>query len=238
MKKGVLAGADRKVEWLLPWWWGYFSRYNKLPVAFFDFGMSEEKRAWCQERGEVIEIPAPLVAPKELCSKAHVRRWEKAHSQVWGARKGWFQKPLACLQTPFDISLWIDVDCEVAGPLERIFNYYDPAFDFGIALEPKSERERHYIYNSGVLAFKKGSPALEKWAKICSEKNDRYICDQDALSALIREEIVTIQRFPQTFNWLMYCGVNTEALVHHWSAVWGKEHIQKYGGVHDLLGNR
>ena len=54
---GIVVGADLTQEWLLPWWWSHYSRFNSLPVAFIDFGMSDEMKKWCQERGELIPLP-------------------------------------------------------------------------------------------------------------------------------------------------------------------------------------
>jgi len=54
---GVITGADSNHEWLLPWWYENLQRHNTLPVAFADFGMSADMRAWCGERGLVLTVP-------------------------------------------------------------------------------------------------------------------------------------------------------------------------------------
>ena len=56
---GILIGSDEHLEWAIPWWWENYSRFNSFPVAFADFGMSEAMRAWCRERGELIDLTFP-----------------------------------------------------------------------------------------------------------------------------------------------------------------------------------
>ncbi len=66
MTKGILIGCDQNQEWMLEWWWAHYSRHNCYPVAFVDFGMSQEAKKWCQSKGHWISLDAPknFVFPK------------------------------------------------------------------------------------------------------------------------------------------------------------------------------
>src|SRR3569832_1812642 len=110
MEKGILVGSDSKTEWLLPRWWKYYSLYNDLPVAFVDFGMSSKMRHWCKKRGKIIDLKCPkeFTSQKRSLPKDVAQAWQSIYKgDVWQAREAWFKKPLACLQTPFDMTVWM-----------------------------------------------------------------------------------------------------------------------------------
>ena len=74
---GVIVGSDANHEWLLVWWWENYSRFNSLPVAFVDFGMSPESRKWCQERGLIVDliVENDFVATREQMNPAPQQFW-------------------------------------------------------------------------------------------------------------------------------------------------------------------
>jgi len=237
--EGVLVGSDGNSEWLLPWWWKHYARYNALPVAFANFGMSREMKAWCRERGELISVPPPEapIAGKGAFSARTVRRWESTYShspKVWGVRNAWFQKPRAFLRSPFSLTLWVDLDCEVCGPLQAVFDRFDREKEISLVREMSSPRWTGY--NSGVALFKKEAPVLREWEDLCRRAHKKYMGDQNVLSHLIRKGRAAFQELPEEFNWPMYNGYRQGALIYHWVGTWGKEHIQKFGGVHELIG--
>src|SRR6266404_4365778 len=119
-KRGIIVGANQHCAWLLPWWWRHYARHNTYPVTFFDFGLSEDVIAWCRERGEVIRFnPDTIAMPaKEEIDPQNRAKWEMLYGEaIWSARQGWFCKPVACVQSPYEETLWLDLDCEVCGPL-------------------------------------------------------------------------------------------------------------------------
>jgi len=229
--RGVIVGSDAAMEWLLSWWWSRFSKYNAFPVVFADFGMSCEKRAWCEKKGMVIPISQePLSGQVPLKRQ---RQWEKHYTpQVWNSRRAWFQKPLAFLASPFEISLWIDLDCEISGPLDPIFSAFDSDAELALTRDPR--KSRWLSYSSGVVAFRKEAPVIAKWADLCLKAHSRYMGDENVLAHLIRKGEGKVQEFPHEFNWMMYNGYNPGALIHHWGGTWGKEYIRKFGGIHGL----
>jgi hypothetical protein len=118
---GVMTGCDARQEWLLPWWWRHYRRHNDYPVAFADLGMTPAARAWCAQRGSVVDV-GPVAQPFEAVQA-------QAGKPV---PPGWFAKPLAILRSPFRWTLWLDADCEVRGPLAEAFAYADR----GLAVTP------------------------------------------------------------------------------------------------------
>ncbi len=239
-KKGVLVGTDQVQEWLLPWWWERFQKTNALPVVFADFGMSELALQWCQERGEVLKVDTQdlHVAKKNEVTPSIAREWETSISPFWHQRGAWFKKPFAMLQSPFLQTLWLDLDCEILGPLEPLYSYIHPISKMGIVRVRDPEEVAPWaIYNSGVIAFEK-TPLLQKWVQKALFENDRYLSDQDALSALLFEEQLEVGEMPPIYNWLMCKGVPIHAVIVHWTVHWGKEWIRRYGGLDALLRER
>jgi hypothetical protein len=236
MKKGILVASDYKIEWLLPWWWKYYARYNDYPVAFVDLGMSPKMLKWCQKRGRVISLTCPqdFIQKKKAVSSELAEVWQATYKgDVWQAREAWFKKPLACLQTPFDLTVWMDIDCEVCGSLEPLFEEWEEGIELALVRDERNVEEHNY--SSGVILFSKKAPFLKAWAEACLADNGKYMGDQNALTELILTKKVSFKELNSIYNWIMYQGYNVAAIVAHWGSSWGKEYIQKFGGLHELL---
>lgn len=232
--KGILVGCDAAQEWLLDWWWKNYTQENDLPIAFADFGMSEEGKKWCKKRGVLLPLSFEnlYVASKHEIASSIVSEWEKTLSPFWDSRSAWFKKPFALLNTPFQKTIWLDLDCEIIGSLDPIFDYIDPLSKMGLAevRDPETKREGT-LYNSGVIVFEKDSPLLKKWAEAALFDNNKYLGDQDALSQVIFDEKAVVGDLPEIYNWRMCGGFRLDAIVLHWAALWGKEYIRKHGGL-------
>jgi hypothetical protein len=204
--EGIIVGCDLFQEWLLPWWWENYRRHNRYPIAFFDFGLSERMKAWCRERGEFIKLPGILIKDREEVPPALVHEWESLYGDAfWNCREAWFKKPLACLGSPFERSVWLDLDCEVLGPLAFLFQAcLHPS---GLAL---AKDQTAATYNSGVIAFQNGCSLVEEWADQSVEKADAFRGDQDLLSHIIADKKASICELPSTYNW-KECGVWSES---------------------------
>ena len=237
MLEGILIGADQQAEHLLPWWWSYYSRYNQRPVALVDFGMSQQGKDWCQNRAQVITMPEIqfVKAPEEI--DPHLAKtWKKRYGgPLWQSRQAWFKKPLACLLTPFDRTLWLDLDCEVCGSLDPLFMEWDDSIDLSIVREDLRLAKQAILFNSGVMLFRKGSPFLQAWHELCQKQNNVMMGDQDVLTSLLLEGAVAFKELSPLYNWPMCGGVTPGILIAHWVSGWGKEYIQRFGGLHTLL---
>jgi hypothetical protein len=234
MDRGVLVGCDQAQEWLLPWWWSHYIETNSMPVAFADFGMSDEGKKWCSSRGELLQIPLSglKVATKDQIEPDTLKDWSKFISPFWNSRAAWFKKPFAFLYTPFYQTLWLDLDCEVLGPLDLVYSYIDPISKMGLVRTGDLENtEDGALYNAGVIVFEKDSPLLQPWADFSVFHNHRFMSDQDALSQLIFDGKYKVGDLPEIYNWRVIRGIHLGAVIIHWASLWGKEYIRKYGGL-------
>ena len=184
-KDGVIVGCAQNHEWMLPWWWLNFRLHNEYPVTFFNFGdMSETAKEWCRKRGTLKKVRMPhKIAPKEAVDENLRAIWEPLVSDldVWEARAHFFKKPFACLQSPYERTVWIDLDAQVRQPIDPLFDFCDSQTEFSVVEEPESVIEEHekcgmlnkgeIEYNTGVIAFKKESPILKEWAEACIVNN-------------------------------------------------------------------
>lgn len=217
-EEGVMVASDLSLEWLLPLWWETYRATNSFPVAFVDLGLSDSMKRWCKERGIYIRLKVAdvFVAEKNEVDPQLIDEWEEAHGkQFWECRNGWFKKPMACLLTPFKKTVWLDLDCEVRGPLHELFKFCDHPSGIAIAEEQNSPFGG---VNSGVIAFKKGIALLETWAEKSIEQNQLYFGDQDVLVALIEDFFL----LPSIYNWSRCKEENPNAVILHWHGMHGK----------------
>ncbi len=238
MNKGIIVGANLDIEWLLPWWWYNYQAHNSLPVTFFDFGMSEKGRNWCKAKGQVIECITSLTLEKTKVEPSLAKKWETIiGSGVWDVRTHWFKKTFAFAKTPYDKTIWIDLDCEVRSNVDAIFSYLTDDIELALAPEPeliqKGFRSLGFIlpteitYNSGVVAYHKNKPFLKSWENEVIYKSHLHIGDQDALSRVLFENKTRLKELPSTWNWDRGLGVNPDAAIFHWQGQKGKQLIQK-----------
>ena len=230
-KDGIVVGSDITQEWLLPWWWEHYSRHNSYPVAFVDFGMSEEMKTWCKERGEWIFLGLAdiFVAERQEIDPALAEKMEGTHGKViWTSRNAWFKKPLACLQSPFRRSVWIDLDCQIFGSIAKLFELCEPSLAMARELPPFHSVKANY--NSGVIAFKHGISAIKTWADQSFTHNHEFTGDQDILYTLIHEQKLDITEIPTIYNWSRSYPENKEAIILHWQGPQGKSAI-----IHQIM---
>jgi hypothetical protein len=236
---GIVVGADISQEWLLPWWWKNYRKHNSNPVAFVDFGMSFEKKDWCRERGELIPLRIfdDFVTERADVEPEAIQYWEGDLGKAfWSFRSAWFKKPLACLQSPFRRSIWIDLDCEIRGSLLKLFDYADTpqglgmVRDFGSILSDLN----YTIYNSGVISFRRNHPLISDWARNCMERNCDFKGDQEVFSYLIAEKKIDISQVDQRYNWSRLQEETGEEIILHWHGIHGKNVIQSQINLEEL----
>ncbi len=222
---GIIIGSNQTQEWLLPWWWENYTRHNRFSVVFVDFGLSNEMKQWCRDRGELIQGPMidQFVMDRDEIDPILAETWEGHYGDhFWGYRKTWFQKPFACLQSPFRRTIWLDNDCEVKKPLDPLFDSCDQPPNIALVRDSNSASSSFPIYNSGVIAFQRGAPLIEEWAKKSLQRNDQYRGDQDLLSQIIREQDVRVHELPNIYNWPNYQNIQPEVIICHWIGDLGK----------------
>lgn len=239
-ERGIIVGCTESMEWLLGWWWLHYHYYNSFPVTFVDFGMSESAKTWCRKRGELVGLPItdfPIATKEEIDPKI-AAVWEEFYTEtVWQARKGWFKKPLAFLQTPYKETIWIDLDCQIRGSIEPIFQYCQGPAKVGLAEELKGVQDVHRgkkllqeketLYNSGVIAFQRGAPLIHQWVEKAVFENANYIGDQDMLSRLIFEKPYAVQVLPDLYNWRPLFIDDPAIVIFHYITSHAKEAIKQ-----------
>ncbi len=228
-REGILAAANEGQAWLLEWWWKNYSRFNRLPVTFVDLGLSSKTKRWCEERGECIPLTSyPLkIAEKGQIDEALLKEWNFFYGQTdWNKRPFFFQKPLSFLLSPYQKTLWLDIDCEVRSDLSEVFAYIG---DSGICLSEDltlSATQRKSIYNSGVIGFSHGHPLILEWARRAFDQNAYFHSDQELLSHLICSGNEPFSLLPSIYQWSHYHGDNALARVVHWHGIKGKTAIR------------
>ncbi|MGE5196875.1 MAG: hypothetical protein ACM3JI_06060 [Anaerolineae bacterium] len=245
---GVLVATDRSQEWLLPWWWSNYRARNRFPVTFVDFGMTLEAQKWCSSKGDLIAIDSsfPSIALKEHVPSELRAKWEAIYGQtIWQARLNWFKKPWAMARFPYNYTLWLDIDCEVLGPLDPLFAACAKKPSLYLAVEtcPSYESEvanelispDATLYNSGVVVYPKNSFLISEWSRIATLENHRFWNDQSLLSHLIFSTKEPVCRLDPIYNWRISQGVNIEAVIIHWVGHWGKNYIKTFGGLRPEL---
>jgi lipopolysaccharide biosynthesis glycosyltransferase len=195
--RGIIVGLDMKLEYLLNHFYINLRLHTDLPVTFFDFGMTNLGRQFCEKRGQVISINESL--------------YESTSNEARELKKqAWFKKPIACLNAPYDVNLWIDLDCVVRSPLDSVFDSYDFSkwlyivnefkIDFDI---PQVKEKDVPIYNSGFFAFRRQSPFIQKWIDLAQKLDKQYLGDQDVLSFELFQHKEKIQLMHPTFNCIL-----------------------------------
>lgn len=240
-KQGVICGAEKTQEWLLPWWWSRYKESNDFPVTFYDFGMTDEMKAWCLERGEVIsvEVDTSFVKSRSEVDPELAKLWEKHHEwKVWNKRHSWFKKPFAFLNSPYEQGIWIDIDCEILGSLDPLFSQVNFTSPLALVREYASDHlpkfDPQMRYNGGVVVFKHGAKIIEKWAEASVVLNHRLAGDDAILSYLINREQLDVIELPDIYNWRMMRGLNLDAVIIHWVSS-SKNYIKTNGGLKPAL---
>ena len=144
--------------------------------------MTKEMKKWCEERGVLIPLFVPDIfvpVKSEMHPDLVAKSEEEFGTLFWSCRNAWFKKPLACLQTPFERSIWIDLDCEVRGGLGGLFESYG---------ESLSLTRYPGAYNSGVIIFQHGVPIFEKWADLSLDQNHLFRGDEDVLNWILQHD--------------------------------------------------
>ena len=215
--QGIITGLSRNLEWLLPWWWEHYTAHNSYPVLFADFGLSETAKTFCKERGTLLSID-DFPFEKEP-SPSTRQAWEKDYGKtIWESRPVWFKKPLALISSPFEKTLWLDIDCKVQGSLAPLFKTLGKEIDIALlhCLKDSPFLAKGILrYNSGAIAFKKNALIIHQWIQTALEEQDHLPGDEECLSFAIHKNHPKLKELPPLFNWLCIQGKNPKALIYH-----------------------
>ena len=203
---GFMTGADSKVEWMLPWFIENFKKYNSSHLLVVDFGMSKEMASYASKHADTL---ADLTSTKG---------------------KGWFAKPISMMNTPFQKTFWLDLDCEILGKIDDMFDLIEPDKLNMVVDRPWSKRFNTTMYNSGVVGFERVPPILAKWTTGLNPSLHRG--DQEGLHALLDDlqRMIFINEIPHRYNTLRLDHLDGTApkdiLINHWTGTKGNQHIR------------
>ena len=196
--------------------------------------MSKSARNWCETKGTVLTASDQLL--KQI-TQAQKEKWQDLHpDEIWNDRAIWFKKPLFLSMTPFEHSVWIDVDAEVKNPLTPLFDYLKDSH-FAVCQDvPRGiavRREKGLLltdenaFLTGVIAYHSTSPLLKKWTENCLTRNDVFFSEQDALNRTIYEEKIPLEILPSGFNYAPCtdCPLPENLVIYHHPFTVGKNQI-------------
>ena len=233
--KGVLTGASEAQEWLLPHWWHHYIKVSKEPVTFIDFGMSSSAHHWCSKKGAVVKLPfANRIKDRNQISPITAKFWERIYpGNLWEARKIWFSKVIFFLSSPYNYTLWVDLDCELRQPVPELFSFAHHKSGLAVAPTTPSLQKASRItgllkpgeqsYNPGVVSFRHGSPAILKWVELSLHRNEEFLGDENSLSRALFEGQFDITTLPLIYNWPFFSGKNPAAKIVHFFTASGKQ---------------
>lgn len=223
-KDGILTGCDAAQQWLLPWWWQHYRKYNEYPVTFIDCGLTDEMKKWCRERGHLLPlplIPELYVAKREEVDPLLVEKWENLYGNShWDSRNGWFCKPFFYLQTPYERTIWIDCDCEIKTHLAPYFKLSDKT---GLALRKEKDSDLLPVhYNSGVMVYRWGHLALQMLVDQAVDSNSQFCSDDHLLSVILEKEQIPVTVLPESYHRIRKES-EEGALIYHYNSANGKK---------------
>jgi hypothetical protein len=167
--------------------------------------------AWCRERGEIVD-----------CTDTGL--------------KGWFNKPIALLRSPFKMTLWLDSDCQVCGSLAPAATWLNgdgrqmagniDRYATG-SIDGRPRNLPADALGGGVLAVRHGSPLVVKWAREILSQPEKYRGDQEALAAVATGGDPAVLVIDPSFERFRLDGPpGSGETVYHYSGPKGKDQIR------------
>lgn len=232
---GILVGCNQFQEWILPWWWEHYAKYNSYCVSFVDFGLSDKMRIWCRERGDLCELHDSMktirLTKKEELLPNLSKQWELRYGKnIWHVRESWIKKAFSILHSPYDRTIWLDNDCKVLGNLSEIFSILDQT-DLAVARDWYQSNPLLYQdeieYNSGVLAFRTPSSFLKDYFQTIESYEKELPGDQELLSRCIHLTRPKFIELSGLYNWRHDLELNAFTKIQHFCGGSGKIAILK-----------
>lgn len=193
-----------------------------IPIQVNDLGLTEE------EKQEMSSVGAEVVTPNLDHIKGETKRMGDWYAEDW---KYW-AKPYVLVNSPFDLTLWIDIDCIVVKSLNDCFKEIEQR-KFLIVREyltevagcPHIVRNHPQLYiicrvpkqmevgiGAGVIGFS-DKTIIHEWAKTCSflihSRYTPYVAwwDQGAmLLTLEKMKLADISKADIAYNYTLQVG--------------------------------
>ena len=173
MDKGILVAVCARSEWLLEGWWSAYSQYNAYPVCFVDLGMSKKALAWAQDKGSVIQV------------------------KIGNENK--VVNPLILQHSPFQITIWMELNCQVLTSLKGLFEELTEDKDIAFCLH---KNETGKTFDPGVIVLKKNACLMSLWM----EKGHPFQV----------ESLASFKELNSIYSWIPSWGPNSSAIILKW----------------------
>ena len=209
MLNTFITGCDAQQEWMLPWFLSNFFKHNPTAnIKVVDFGLSQKGIDHAAAYG--------------------IKITDKINTNI----KAWFYKPKAILDIKADKKIWLDVDCEVRGNLNEMF---DLLLESKLSMcqdRPWSRRRGELWYNSGVVGVIHNPPILKLWSQRCISQNK--VGDQEVLQEMLSDplqKLIYINEVSSEYNFLRLDFLDgltdRNAKIVHWTGPKGKIKIRE-----------
>jgi hypothetical protein len=222
-EKGILVAFDATFQPLILWWYKSLRKYSSLPIAFINLGnISENVKNWCKKNGYYYDLQKYVKNFKKIkIPQKYKNQWaEQISGDVASVRPYWFTKPVALMTTPFEKTLYLDIDCQVNADINDFFlclDEYELALVKYVFQESFSYNKKNItIFNSGVIGYKTKAKIIEEWAELSLKFKHDFLGDQDLLSDIIHENKYVPKILPMEWNWQRLPLLNENAkILHH-----------------------
>ena len=121
-------------------------------------------------------------------------------------------KPLVFMHTPFQQTIYLDVDCEVKGSIANLFEV-----PFAVSCI-RGEK----LYDTGVISYSHCSPIINDWATMIYEASCHFSTDAIALMEALRQGSHTVDEYPWIYNAIGDKKRHPDALIAHHNGPDGK----------------
>ena len=139
-------------------------------------------------------------------------------------------KPRAIASSPFQFTVFLDLDCEVRSSLDKLFSWSTRGLVMGKDRYPFSNYgklfRRDHFFNSGVIAVHQSHVVIPRWIEATEHLHDKLRGDQEILNLTIYENEIPVVVLPEHFHQLRLDGDHPEAKIMHWTGEAGKAEIQ------------
>lgn len=228
---GILIGSDEEFESWIPWWYFNYSKYNSFPIAIADFGMSKKMLDWCAQKWEIIKVDPPegLFEKRIEPYLSQVEsKFIPQKAKIWAC---WYLKPFILLQSPFQRTLWIDIDTLIRKSISELYEYAREPHQISMGIEEPEEkvnrlvpmgilRKGDKLFNSGVIVYLHKAEIVQQWAKATLEDEGFYLGDQQIFSKMVSKMDYEIPVLPKKYNWLVNNeGINQDAAILHFAGI-------------------
>jgi len=186
---GVLLVCDSKFEHMFDWWIEKYSKYNDISICLIDAGLSDN---FIKSHSDI--MIKKINTPDTMKNK-----------HMW--------KPFILRLSPFKKTVYIDLDCEIRGPIVKLFEYSDFAMakDVSNSFDEKNDRDP---FDCSVIVYENSSKTIDLWCDAMIEDSKVNFTTSGDQQVFNRSSFPCNEIDPK-YNWVRLQGPNPEATIIH-----------------------